>query len=82
MPSSRESSDPGIEPEFLVSHALQANSLLLSHQGSPKNAILDTGSKIELQQILWGFCFGYFMIAFQLQTQQTILCLVMLGLGI
>ena len=52
MPSSRESSDPGIEPEFLVSHALQANSLLLSHQGSPKNAILDTGSKIELQQIL------------------------------
>ena len=52
MPSSRESSDPGIEPVFLVLHVLQANSLPLSHRGSPKNAILDTGSKTELQQIL------------------------------
>ena len=35
MPSSRGSSDPGIEPVSPASPALQVDSLLLSHQGSP-----------------------------------------------
>ena len=37
MPSSRGSSDPGMEPASLVSPAFQADSLLLSHQGSQVN---------------------------------------------
>ena len=35
MPTSRESSHPGKEPTFLAAPALQVNSLLLSHRGSP-----------------------------------------------
>ena len=35
MPSSRGSSDPGMEPASLVSPAFQADSLLLNHQESP-----------------------------------------------
>ena len=35
MPSSRDLLDPGIEPMSLVSLALQADSLPLSHQRSP-----------------------------------------------
>ena len=37
MPSSRGSSDPEIEPVSPASPALQADSLPLSHQGSPKS---------------------------------------------
>ncbi|CAN0510063.1 unnamed protein product [Rangifer tarandus platyrhynchus] len=37
--------DPGIEPEaFLASSALQADSLLLSHQGSPSNVHIEESS--------------------------------------
>ena len=36
MPSSKDLSNPWIEPEFPASSALQASSLPLSHQGSPK----------------------------------------------
>ena len=35
MPSSRDLPDPGIEPMFPAAPALQADSLLLSYQGSP-----------------------------------------------
>ena len=34
-PPSRDLPDPGIKPESLVAPALQADSLLLSHQGNP-----------------------------------------------
>ena len=37
MPFSRECSQPGIETAPPVSSALQADSLPLSHQGSPNN---------------------------------------------
>ena len=36
FPSSGDRPNPGIKPESTVSPALQADSLLLSHQGSPK----------------------------------------------
>ena len=35
MPSSGDLPNPGIEPAFPVAPALQVDSLLLSHQGSP-----------------------------------------------
>ena len=35
MPSSRDLPDSGIKPVSPAAHTLQADSLLLSHQGSP-----------------------------------------------
>ena len=39
FPSPGDLPDPGIKPESPTSPALQADSLLLSHQGSPKHAL-------------------------------------------
>ena len=38
-PSSRDLPDPGIEPASPVAPASQVDSLLLSHQGSPKTTL-------------------------------------------
>ena len=39
IPSSRDLSNPGIEPASLMSPALQADSLLLRYRGSPQTSI-------------------------------------------
>ena len=47
MPSSRDLPNPGTEPTSLASHALQANSLPLSHGGKPREGIETKSTNIK-----------------------------------
>ena len=60
IPSAGDLPQPGIEPEYLASPALQVNCLPLSHQGSPCFSLYLSNYEKVWHIILWGLFYIFF----------------------